>query len=139
MSIEIILIAIIVIAVIYLLSLRNRNKDKLEKELRTPEEILPEVQQKLEAGENKIKLIKYVREETGLGLVEAKDLVEGNLETNTVVSEAELLSKVQEMLQSGIGDIKAVKYVREQTGFGLKEAKDFVDNAKKSQAINNSD
>ncbi|WP_152656793.1 ribosomal protein L7/L12 [Oceanobacillus sp. CFH 90083] len=43
------------------------------------------------------------------------------------------------MLQSGIGDIKAVKYVREQTGFGLKEAKDFVDNAKKSQAINNSD
>nr|WP_254846817.1 ribosomal protein L7/L12 [Oceanobacillus sojae] len=34
------------------------------------------------------------------------------------------------MLQSGDGPIKATKYVREQTGLGLKEAKDFVDHVR---------
>lgn len=133
MSTEIILIVIIVLAVIYLLTLRSRNKlhDRQEKELKSPEEILPEIQQRLEAGEDKIKLIKLVRIETGLGLKDAKDFVEGNYKMNPSVSDTELQEKVQEMLQSGIGKIKATKYVREQTGFGLKEAKDFVDNVEK--------
>ncbi|WP_443093864.1 ribosomal protein L7/L12 [Oceanobacillus sojae] len=48
---------------------------------------------------------------------------------NTADSDTELQQKVKEMLQSGSGPIKATKYVREQTGWGLKEAKDFVDNA----------
>nr|WP_052401066.1 ribosomal protein L7/L12 [Oceanobacillus jeddahense] len=133
MSMEVILIVIIVLALIYLLSLRNRNKHAQEQNHRPPEEVIPEVQQRLEAGENKIKLIKYVREETGLGLEDAKDLVEGNYKIKTPVSDAELQQNVQEMLQSGIGEIKATKYVREQTGLGLKEAKDFVDNAKKNE------
>ncbi|GEN86877.1 ribosomal protein L7/L12 [Oceanobacillus sp. FSL W8-0428] len=131
MSTEVILIAVIILGGIYLLSLRIRNKhvDGQEKELKTPEEILPEVQQRLESGEDKIKLIKFVRVETGLGLKEAKDLVEGNFKMNTADSDTELQQKVKEMLQSGSGPIKATKYVREQTGWGLKEAKDFVDNA----------
>ncbi|MFD1452846.1 ribosomal protein L7/L12 [Oceanobacillus sojae] len=131
MSTEVILIAVIILGGIYLLSLRIRNKhvDGQEKELKTPEEILPEVQQRLESGEDKIKLIKFVRVETGLGLKEAKDLVEGNFKMNTADSDTDLQQKVKEMLQSGSGPIKATKYVREQTGWGLKEAKDFVDNA----------
>ncbi|WP_339183729.1 ribosomal protein L7/L12 [Oceanobacillus sp. FSL W7-1293] len=132
MSMEIILIAVIAVAVIYLLTLRNRDKSTngQRKELQSPEEILPEIQQRLEAGEDKIKLIKFVRIETGLGLKEAKDFVEGNYKMNPSI-DTELQEKVQEMLQSGAGKIKATKYVREQTGFGLKEAKDFVDNVEK--------
>ncbi|WP_239588337.1 ribosomal protein L7/L12 [Gracilibacillus alcaliphilus] len=35
------------------------------------------------------------------------------------------------MLQSGVGEIKTIKYVRGETGLGLKEAKTFVEKAKK--------
>lgn len=135
MSTEIILIVVIVFAVIYLLTLRNRNKlqDRQEKELKSPEEILPEVQQRLNSGEDKIKLIKHVRIETGLGLKDAKDLVEGNFKSP--IADTDLKQKVQEMLQSGTDEIKTIKYVREQTGLGLKEAKDFVDNVKKHEEM----
>lgn len=103
--------------------------------MKSPEEILPEVQQRLKSGEDKIKLIKFVRIETGLGLKEAKDLVEGNFKMDSPASDADLHQKVKEMLQSGAGPIKATKYVREQTGLGLKEAKDFVDHVKEETNI----
>lgn len=81
MSTEFILIVVIGLALIYLSTLRNRNKpaDRQGRELKSPEAILPEVQQRLESGENKIKLIKHVRIETGLGLEDAKNLVEGTI------------------------------------------------------------
>ncbi|WP_077603931.1 ribosomal protein L7/L12 [Oceanobacillus sojae] len=132
MSTEFILIIVIILGGIYLLTLRSRNKhvDGQDKERKTPEEILPEVQQRLQSGEDKIKLIKFVRIETGLGLKEAKDLVEGNFKMNSPATDTELQQKVEVMLQSGDGPIKATKYVREQTGLGLKEAKDFVDHVR---------
>jgi len=58
-----------------------------------------------EVGPNKVKVIKVVREITGLGLKEAKDAVDGAP--------------------------KVIKVVREITGLGLKEAKDAVDGAPK--------
>lgn len=131
---EIVLIIVIICGIIYLTTLRKKDRQgkKKEKILRTPEEIFPEVQQKLQAGEGKISVIKYVRIETGLGLQEAKDFVENQKypEPNPNLSDTDLLENVQEMLQSGTGEIKTIKYVREVTGLGLKEAKDFVDNAK---------
>ncbi|GIO17444.1 hypothetical protein J18TS1_05440 [Oceanobacillus oncorhynchi subsp. incaldanensis] len=137
MSTEFILIVVIGLALIYLSTLRNRNKpaDRQGRELKSPEEILPEVQQRLESGENKIKLIKHVRTETGLGLEDAKNLVEGNYKMKSPIADSDLKEKVQEMLQSGTGEIKTIKYVREQTGLGLKEAKDFVDNVKKNEEM----
>ncbi|WP_245833015.1 ribosomal protein L7/L12 [Oceanobacillus timonensis] len=135
MSTAVILIAVIVFAVIYLLASQSKNKLANRQARKTPKEILPEIQQRLQSGEDKIKLIKYARVETGLGLKDAKDLVEGNFEWNPSTSNEELLQNVQEMLQSGIGEVKATKYVREQTGLGLKEAKDYVDNAKKDGSM----
>lgn len=39
----------------------------------------------------------------------------------------ELAQEVKEMLEQGENDVKVIKYVREKTGLGLVEAKEFVD------------
>jgi ribosomal protein L7/L12 len=93
--------------------------------------------QALLAGGNKIGAIKLVRERTGLGLKEAKDYVEaleaGRAPPPIPVAEAaaplatgELDAQVQALLAGG-NKIGAIKLVRERTGLGLKEAKDYVD------------
>lgn len=45
----------------------------------------------------------------------------------TVLTDAGLEQKVQVMLQQGDNKVPIVKFVREQTGAGLVEAKQFVD------------
>ena len=57
--------------------------------------------QLLEAGANKVQVIKAVREITGLGLKEAKDLVEGSpkaVKENIAKEEAE---KIKKQLEDG--------------------------------------
>ena len=77
------------------------------------------------AGEKKIQVIKVVRELTGLGLKEAKDLVEGA--PKPVKEDFDVILK-----GSGDKKIQVIKVVRELTGLGLKEAKDLVDGAPKN-------
>ena len=80
----------------------------------------------------KIQAIKELREQTGMGLREAKDYVDA-LETTGEppvprtgeVSEA-TVALARELVAGG-KKIQAVKVVREDTGWGLKESKDFVD------------
>lgn len=131
MSTETILVIVLALGIILFLNMRN--KDKPKKTYRPPEEIVSEVQEKLQGGMNKIPVIKYVREETGLGLVEAKEFVERqmNSEANPNRNDEDILEIVQQKLQAGEGEIPVIKYVREKTGLGLKEAKDIVDSVKK--------
>lgn len=125
-------IIIVICAVLVLAAALNKKKHSQEGNQKDPGEILPMIQEKLQSGEGKIQVIKYVRQETGLGIKEAKEFVENGESPKGSINyaETELLPKVQEMLHSGMGEIKVIKYVREETGLGLKEAKDFVDNAK---------
>ena len=73
------------------------------------------------AGEKKIEVIKEVRALTGLGLKEAKDLVEA---APKAVKEGVTKDEAEK--------IKVIKVVREITGLGLKEAKDLVEAAPKA-------
>ncbi|GAB2551299.1 ribosomal protein L7/L12 [Gracilibacillus alcaliphilus] len=137
MSLEMILVVVIGSVVLFMLlsiiGKKANHEQQTPENRKDPAEILPEVQQRLQAGEDKIRLIKYVRQETGLGLKEAKELVDKLTyqRTYTNPADTDLSSKVREMLQSGVGEIKTIKYVRGETGLGLKEAKTFVEKAKK--------
>lgn len=95
----------------------------------------PEVHRLLAEG-NKIAAIKHVREQTSLGLKEAKDYVDGLASRDGAARPAtagplgHATPEVEQMARSLLTEgkkIQAVKYVREQTGWGLKEAKEFVD------------
>ncbi|MGX7198112.1 ribosomal protein L7/L12 [Enterococcus olivae] len=130
MILQILLIIVLLLLIIYLLVLRKRDThDAQEKILQQPQDILPELQRRMNTGEGKISLIKFVRDETGLGLEEAKDFVEKQVSVPSMVAldEDQLQSNVQQMLQQGIGKIQIIKYVREQTMWGLKEAKEYVE------------
>jgi large subunit ribosomal protein L7/L12 len=113
----------------------------------------------LDAGEKKIQVIKVVREATGLGLREAKELVDGvpsvvrahdvaaaRAELERAGARVELhggsLWNAEEpppppaasydqvvLLDAGRNKIKVIKVVREATGLGLKETKDLVEAA----------
>ncbi len=86
-----------------------------------------------EAGANKINVIKVVREITGLGLKDAKDLVDGapkEVKANVNKAEAEDIAK--KLKDAGANKINVIKVVREITGLGLKEAKDLVEGAPKA-------
>lgn len=131
MRIQLLLILLLAVGIIYFIGqwLRDRRDlDESSSIKREPYEILPEVQSRLATGENKIAVIKFVRDETGLGLEAAKEFVERQCVIPTVPpNEEELFTIVREQLKNGAGNIQMVKYVREQTGYGLKEAKEFVD------------
>ncbi len=47
--------------------------------------------------------------------------------TPAIFSNPPIATKVINMWQKGIGKIDCIKFVREETGLGLKEAKDFVE------------
>ncbi len=88
----------------------------------------------LDAG-NKIEAIKQVREQTGLGLKEAKDLVEAMERGASVAIRAgdsspafhgDIDSKARSMVSAG-QVVEAIKLIREQKHLGLKEAKDYVE------------
>lgn len=138
MGTELILIIAIVLFIIYFVLRRNANKQaneqmrEQERNYKPLEEVAPEVRRRLQSGEGKIPLIKYVREVSGLGLKEAKDFVEQqeHPERNTDNPDSDIHSRIQDMLQSGEGVIKVIKQVREETGLGLKEAKDLVEEVK---------
>jgi len=81
-------------------------------------------------GESKVKVIKVVREITGLGLKEAKDLDNLNLVRSNFCKlyvEFCLLFFNCACTEVGPNKVKVIKVVREITGLGLKEAKDLVD------------
>lgn len=83
-------------------------------------------------GENKIQAIRYVREETGLGLKEAKDITDAaysGASLEKCASAPQQIDPRKLVAQFGDRKIQAIKYVREQTGLDLKEAKDIVDAA----------
>ncbi len=81
----------------------------------------------------KLQAIKFVRRKTGMDLKEAAhyvDSLEQDSEPEELQSEAlpgdALKFEARELLAQG-KKIQAVKLVREQTGWGLKQSKDFVD------------
>lgn len=129
---EIIFIILLILIVVIILFIALRFRNKTEKSYRPPGSIILEVQQKLSNGENTVSVIKYVREETGLGLEEAKKFVDEHSsgQSGAYLDETELMTDVEEMLNNGVSDIEIIKYVREKTGFGLKDAKDYVDGVK---------
>lgn len=83
-----------------------------------------------------IEAIKLVRERFGLGLKEAKDMVDGLARGGTTEFQVTFQptaplatdheGDVRRLLAAG-NKIEAIKRVREQTGLGLKEAKDLVE------------
>jgi large subunit ribosomal protein L7/L12 len=107
----------------------------------------------LDAGPKKIHVIKIVREATGLGLKEAKELVERtpavldaalgpDLERAGAVvqyhpggaprpSAEPVVGASVFLADVGPKKIQVIKVVREASGLGLKEAKDLVDGAPK--------
>jgi ribosomal protein L7/L12 len=109
--------------------------DHVSPSLRQLPEPNEEIQDLLARG-NKIEAIKRVREATGMGLKEAKEYVEAlphapPLSQSTSRQPADPLTldpeqEARRLLQSG-DKIAAIKRVRELTGLGLKEAKDYVD------------
>ena len=98
-----------------------------------------------EAGANKINVIKEVRAITGLGLKEAKDLVEGAPKTvkEGLSKEEEVAKDTFDVVLKAGGEkkIQVIKVVRAATGLGLKEAKDLVEGAPKvvKEALNKAD
>jgi ribosomal protein L7/L12 len=89
------------------------------------------------AQNSKIEVIKRVRQRTNLGLKEAKDYVEAVEagQSPTIPASAtppapsaagDLNGQILALLAKN-QKIQAIKLVREQTGWGLKEAKDYVD------------
>ena len=85
-----------------------------------------------EIGANKVNVIKAVRELTGLGLKEAKDLVDGAPKpVKEGVNKADADAAKKKLEEAGANKVSVIKAVRELTGLGLKEAKDLVDGAPK--------
>ena len=89
--------------------------------------LIEQIRTRLERDE-KIQAVKDARDATGMSLKEAKefvDMVEAESHEDRAASK-DMHRQVAQYLQAG-QKIQAVKYVREQTGLGLKEAKEFVD------------
>ena len=85
------------------------------------------------AGANKLAVIKVAREITGLGLKDAKDLVESAPKTVKEAVSKEEAEKIAEQLKAaGASKLNVIKVVREITGLGLKDAKDLVEAAPKT-------
>jgi len=89
--------------------------------------------QLMEAGAQKVSVIKAVREITGLGLKEAKDLVDGAPKpVKEGMNKADADAAKKKLEDAGANKVSVIKAVRELTGLGLKEAKDLVDGAPKA-------
>lgn len=52
-------------------------------------------------------------------------------QTKLATNNSELILEVQNMIKSNTSNTKIIKRVREKTGLGLVEAKEYVDNIKK--------
>ncbi len=76
----------------------------------------------------KIEAIKTVRRLTGMNLTEAKAYVDSLEKPDSPHVSQETLEAEVRLLLLKKRKIEAVKKVREMTGWGLKESKDFVDN-----------
>ena len=82
---------------------------------------------RLLAQEQYIPALKYVRQELGYGLKEAKQYIKALAEHDAIVQDrAEIEPEVRQLLAQN-RKIEAIKYVRTQLGYGLKEAKTYVD------------
>ena len=78
--------------------------------------------------DGKLQAIKYVMNHANAGLKEAKDFVENFMVNKPAeIFEGDVLQHVKNLLKNH-QKIEAIKEVRENTGMGLKESKDFVDN-----------
>ena len=96
----------------------------------------------LDAGAQKVQVIKAVRELTGLGLKEAKDLVDGAPKpVKEAIPKADAEAALKKLVEAGANKVQVIKAVRELTGLGLKEAKDLVDGAPKAvkEGLNKAD
>jgi ribosomal protein L7/L12 len=99
------------------------------------ENLLPENVREALAKGRKIEAIKLLREATGIGLKEAKDIVENNGPVPAVSEKLFDPASVAEALQKG-NKIEAIKRLREQTGLGLKDAKEAVEALEKETGMN---
>ena len=98
----------------------------------------------LDAG-NKIEAIKRVRQQTGLGLKEAKDLVDEMERGASVALHAATppsafhgdLDHEARKLSAAGKKLEAIKLVRERKNLGLAEAKDYVERLKRLRRLRN--
>lgn len=73
------LIVVVVILIWIFLNKSKKEQEVIKMNLNEDyPELAQEVKAMLEQGENDVKVIKYVREKTGLGLVDAKEFVDKN-------------------------------------------------------------
>jgi ribosomal protein L7/L12 len=98
------------------------------------ENLLPENVREALAKGQKIEAIKLLREATGIGLKEAKDIVENKSPVPDVSEKLSDPASVAEALQKG-NKIEAIKRLREQTGMGLKDAKGAVEEIERETGI----
>ncbi|MFD2829757.1 ribosomal protein L7/L12 [Corticicoccus populi] len=131
MTLEFILILLVIIMIISFILAKIKKRPK--QDFRSVDSVLPEVRERLNSDEDSVKIIKYVREETGLGLIDAKALVDREKGDGTRMDDKELADSVDAMLLEGESEIKIIKHVRTETGLGLKDAKDYVDEVKNKQ------
>lgn len=131
MTLEFILILLVIIIIISFILAKIKMRPK--QDFRSVDSVLPEVRERLNSDEDSVKIIKYVREETGLGLIDAKALVDREKGDGTRMDDKELTDSVDAMLLEGESEIKIIKHVRTETGLGLKDAKDYVDEVKNKQ------
>jgi large subunit ribosomal protein L7/L12 len=148
-------IAVVVIALVFLVATRRRDRDPLGSPARARLPVPPDVSltpaELAELGEinaraGKINAIKRLREMRTISLADAKKVVDvlaagGTLPVAspttiasggvsgavTSPSSVGTLADRARLLRDEAGPIPAIKYVREQTGMSLAEAKRFVD------------
>lgn len=90
------------------------------------EQLAAEVQTMLFSERQKIKAIRRVREETHLGLLEAKAYVDAVLEASSSSVSPQLETQVRRILGQGKRR-DAITWLRSKSGLGIKESKAYVD------------
>lgn len=102
-------------------------------------------------GGSKLTAVKYVKEQTGWGLRESKDFVESVIEKKRIYNQPlerfydigkKELKKIKEqsfeIYKNKGSKLVAVKFIKDNTGFSLKDSKDIFDeyvNFKKAEKI----
>ena len=137
------IVFLVVVSLILLVVVRGVNRSSRSTRLgispvpRTVDAVTIQRVSELVTANEKVKAIKIFREATGATLKEAKDAVDAwdprrhmgqpAAAATPQASAADELSIGARAVRSTSGDIHAIKYVREQTGWGLVEAKAYVD------------
>lgn len=103
------------------------------KELITPEELIAKF------GNQKIQAIKYYREQTGADLKAAKDFVDAAYQSVRVLCSPDEIDRDALIARFGERKVLAIRYIMDQTGLSLAEAKKIADEAYQKHAVSYSE